>query len=51
MLAEELSAAGEGRRSPADVGWEFILLSGDPRLLSAGGLSVSLSKIYLSSYY
>lgn len=48
---EQLSAAGEGRHYPVDFGWGLILLSGNPWLLSDGGLNVSLSQVYLSSYY
>lgn len=48
---EKLSAAGEGRNCPVDFDWGLILLPGDPWLLSGGELSMSLSQIYLSSYY
>ena len=48
---EELFAAGEGRNCPVDFDWGLILLAGNPWLLSGGELSVSLSQVYLSSYY
>lgn len=40
-----------GQACPGDFGWGLIPLSGNPWLLSCGGLSVSVSQIHLSSYY